>query len=240
MDATPPPNAELSLPNPFALSDPDKTPVPPFHTEDERGLITSARELTPITTAFAAAPKSRPAPPPRIVEPTTPDPPTPALPAAGLEPASSNPFLARPPAPAAQPQAAQRVPSAPQPQVAPIVGRPGAESPHIADPHAAFRKGNVLKRLLLVAVVAVVGGGLFFLLPGGPTEQPRAESKDPRRNAVIGSSVSPDIIVDPRDVPLEERKRLTSPPSHAESAPAPASKSADNDGFASAFKSQAN
>lgn len=242
MGTLPHASAGLPQPNPFGSSDPDQTPVNRVvapSAEHHEGIITSARELTPVSTAFAAAPKSRPVPPARIVEPTTPDPapvfPTPERRA----PAVANPFLAAPVA-----VQESQVASAPQPQVVPpsvgrpIVGQPGVESPHVPDPHAAFRKGNVLKRLLLVALAAALIGGLFFLMPGSEQKSPVAEpARNPRANAVIGSSVSPEIIPDPRDRPLEEQRKASRADTHPQ--PAPAARSADNDGFANSFKSSA-
>jgi len=238
--------ADLPLPNPFTASDPDQTPVNRVAAPKEEhhdGLITSARELTPITTAFAVAPKSRPVPPSRIVEPTTPEPAStaPTVPNASPSPLAANPFLVGQ-APAQPPRAG----SAPQPQAPPgpavgrpIVGQPGAESPHVPDPHAAFRKGNVLKRLLLVALAAALIGGLFFLIPSGQPETPVAQpSRDPRAHAVIGSSVSPEIIPDPHNQPLEERQKKTAA-AEPEAPSAAAARPADNDGFANSFKSSA-
>jgi len=120
-----------------------------------------------------------------------------------------------------------------------VVGRPGAESPNIKDPHAAFRKGNTLKRLLLVALAGGLLAGLFYFLPGQQAaEAPQVAQGDLRDNAVIGSSLSPDVIVDPKNKPLAEQVDRT-PPAEEPAAPPSAPQSADNTGFASAFKSQA-
>jgi hypothetical protein len=115
------------------------------------------------------------------------------------------------------------------------------ESPHIPDPHAAFRKGNVLKRLLLVALAGALIGGLFFLFPTSEQKSAIAAPKrDPRAQAVIGRSVSPDIIPDPRDQPLEEQRKTssTSAAPHEPQAHSTA-RTADSDGFAHSFKSSA-
>lgn len=141
------------------------------------------------------------------------------------------PIQPRPEAPAANPRLA------PAPQVPAIVARPGVEIPQIKDPHAAFRRGNKLKGLAFVAIGAALLGGLFFLLP--QEEEPRAQSPasaKKRDRPVIGSSVSPEIIKDPRDELLPDQTNQL--PSD-EPEPGPAPKSADNDGFANSFKSSA-
>jgi hypothetical protein len=91
--------------------------------------------------------------------------------------------------------------------------------------------------LLVAAAAAVVGGIVFLSSQEEPKKQAAAQAEVGSEGPVIGSSVSPEIIKDPRDEPLSMKKQL-SPPSE-EGAPPSTPKTANNDGFASSFKSQA-
>lgn len=117
-----------------------------------------------------------------------------------------------------------------------LISRGDIEVPNFKDPHAAFRKGSKLKGLSFAALVAAVAGGLFYLTPPqSAVEANTVELRDLRANAVIGSSVSPDIIPDPKNLPLEQRRKQE----RVVSEPAPSAQKADSAGFASSFKSQA-
>ncbi len=215
----PPPRPKKAAglpPDSHGVSDPDKTPANPF--------LVSA-----VNGGFEAAPPSRPTPQ------TLPEPQAPANPFMAVATETRAQAVPRPPSPAA-PQEMGSVPMGSALQVAPIVGQPGYEAPNLKDPHAAFRKGNKLKALLFVAVAAAVVGGIVFLANQEPTE-PKVAAEKESEGPVIGSSVSPEIIKDPNDEPLSARLKKTAAP--VEPVPAPAPRSADNEGFANHFKAKA-
>lgn len=258
---------EMSLPSAMSASDPDRTPVNPFLVPGvEASLVTSVREMTPVTVPrhempapyrgpmetmpglFAPTPRRTPPLPPSAAHAVAgfAEPPAAvemeSVPSSVVTSARAVPAAPRPAPPAApvfeaapisQPRVVAQAPA----QAAPLISRADVEIPTYKDPHAAFRKGTKLKGFMLAALAASAIAGLIYLTPQPPAVEAKTpELRDLRANAVIGASVSPDIIPDPKNVPLEQRSK---PERAAESGSSAAPSHADNSGFAHSFKSQA-
>lgn len=160
---------------------------------------------------------------------------TSAPPIVGSEPTASVPFQDAPipldvaPSTPVQTPAAAAVPQ--------IQAQPGAIAPSISDPHAEFRRGSWKKPALMMALAAAAGAGLFFGLPG-EEQQPSTPSakKDVRAGAVIGASVSPEIIEDPDANGIALGAKTAAKPAAEPSEAPSAHHTASSGSFSSSFK----
>lgn len=186
-------------------------------------------------------PAAPPKPPPRRAEPAAEQVQNPFMVSAPTpEPSEANPFLAGSPAPAPVSQVGSSPRVVPPSQGAPLRVRPGVEAPHVRDAHAEFRKGGWMKPLLFIVLAAGVIGGLFYGIPAEETKKPSpfAETKDAPM-AVIGASVSPEVIPDPTRPSLQNQNPEPKQYRQEEAAPPPAEHADRSDTFGSAFKSSA-
>jgi hypothetical protein len=127
---------------------------------------------------------------------------------------------------------------------APLQVQPGAVSPQVRDAHAEFRAGSWKKPALIGSITAALVGGLFFGMPAPEEEKKpayRTVAEPEAPVAVIGASVSPEVIADP------DKPSLTNPnplkkdlPTEEEPAPSPSADQPERSGgFADSFKSAA-
>lgn len=152
------------------------------------------------------------------------------------DPHSANPFLAE--SPAHEPTASPAPQVVAHKQGAPLAAKPGASSPSVRNPHAEFRKGGWKKPAIAAAAAAAIATGLFFGLPETGEEKAAGLSGEQHvPAAVIGASMSPEIIQDP------DRRSLTNPSPPAarvhrdpEESAVSSDRSDRSEGFAASFK----
>ncbi len=243
-----PPPSPAAEANPFmdapdAARTAEEAPNPFFDPPARSGgVVTSAPPLLPTTPELDSAPlRDAPLPLdiPGVAQPVPPAAARPAAPSPRAAPSPPSPSaggFAAPQAPAhAQVQAA-----APQPQGAPLQVQPGAVAPNIGDPHAEFRRGSFKKVAIFLAAAGLCGVGLFYGLPESePTSPVAPANTDLRANAVIGASVSPEIIEDPNATSATSPRKEPAQASADEESPS-ASRPSDSQGnFANSFKTLA-
>lgn len=156
------------------------------------------------------------------------------------EPAEANPVLAASPTPSPASQGGAVERPAPSSGGARLRAQPGAVAPHVRDPHAEFRKGGWIKPLLFVVFSAAVVGGLFFGIPAEepPKPSPFADAGSTPM-AVIGASVSPEVIPDPDRPSLQNQNPERNTPRQEEPPAAPSEVPDRSGSFGDAFKASA-